>query len=401
MDKIEEINASLKQVSDQIKAHAEKAEKEIKAHAKLSEETRASVDELLTQQGELKARLLNAELMVAKLEQNTGYAYAPKSIGATFTESDEFKQYQANPRGTFAMRINAAVTTDGGSSGSNGDLIAPHRVPGIQMPPQYRLTIRDLILWGRTNSNSVEFARELAFTNNANVVSENPSGGKPESDITFEADFAPIVDIAHTIQVTNQILADVPQLQSYINGRMQRGLKEAEEEQLLNGSGMGKNINGIMTQADDFSFSGINVQNETRVDRLRLAILQAELTGYSADGIVLSVVDWGAIELTKDATNSYLFTNARTTMQPTLWGRNVVVSGSMAANDFLVGVFGGGLAVQGWDREDMDVQISFEDRDNFIKNMATIRVEERVGLTVYRPDAFVAGDFSDLDSSSI
>ena len=58
---IEQINASLKSVSDQLKAHAERAEKEIKASAKLSEETRASVDKMLTVQGELQARLQAAE----------------------------------------------------------------------------------------------------------------------------------------------------------------------------------------------------------------------------------------------------------------------------------------------------------------------------------------------------
>ena len=42
------INASLKQVGDDLRAYAERSEKEIKAHAKLSDETRAKVDELLT-----------------------------------------------------------------------------------------------------------------------------------------------------------------------------------------------------------------------------------------------------------------------------------------------------------------------------------------------------------------
>ena len=54
---IEAINASLKSVGDQLRANAEKSEKEIKAHAQLSEETKASVDNLLTAQGELNALL--------------------------------------------------------------------------------------------------------------------------------------------------------------------------------------------------------------------------------------------------------------------------------------------------------------------------------------------------------
>lgn len=53
----------------------------------------------------------------------------------------------------------------------------------------------------------------------------------------------------------------------------------------------------------------------------------------------------------------------------------------------LVGAFG--LAARLHDRMDVEVLISSEDRDNFIKNMLTIRAEERTALAVRVPDAFV------------
>lgn len=396
---IKEINAALAKVSDQIKAHAELADKELKANAKLSEETRASVDKLLTTQGELMARLATAEQMVAKLETGAagGGQAAAQSVGEQVTASEEYQAFATNPRGTFRMGVQAAIGSGGNSA---GDLIVPDRVPGVVAPGLRRLTIRDLLNWGRTVSNSIEFVRELQFTNNAAPVSENPTNGKPQSNITFEADSAPVVTVAHFIHASKQILADVAMLQSYIDGRLRYGLKLVEEEQLLKGSGTGLNIDGIYTQATNFVNPGVTVQAETRIDRLRLALLQVELSEYWADGIVLSPLDWAAIELTKTADNAYLFSNPRAQTLPGLWGRNVVPTQAMDAGDFLVGAFGGGLAVQGWDREDANVVISLEDRDNFIKNMATIRAEERLALTVYRPSAFVKGGFDGLDPSS-
>lgn len=394
---IEQINANLKEIGDQLKSHAERADKEIKAHQKLSEETRASVDKLLTQQGELQARLATAEQLLAKVQNGGGDAAGPRSVGEQITESDEFKAFAANPRGSFRMGVQAAITTGAGSA---GDLVVPDRIPGIQAPALRRLTIRDLISWGRTTSNSIEYARELVFTNNADVVSENPTGGKPQSDITFEADSAPIVTIAHWVPASKQVLSDVPMLQSYVDGRLRYGLKFKEEAQLLKGSGVGLNIDGIYTQASSYVNPGVVVQAETRIDRLRLALLQVELAEYWADGIVISPLDWAAIELTKTTDNAYLFANPRAQNLPGLWGRNVVPTQAMDASDFLVGAFGGGLAVEGWDREDVSVTISLEDRDNFIKNMATILCEERVGLTVYRPQAFVKGDFTGLEIAS-
>lgn len=392
----EAISAELTKISDQIKAQAEIAEKEIKAHAKLSEETRASVDKLLTEQGALQARLASAEQLVAKIEQGGGEHRGPQSLGEQFTANEDFGAWAQRPSNRFSMDLKAAVTSTGSSA---GDLIVPDRVPGIKAPGLQRLTIRDLLSWVRTTSNSVEFVRETGFTNNAAPVSENPTGLKPESNIVFEADSAPVVTIAHWIHASKQVLADIPMLQGYIDGRLRYGLKLKEEVQLLKGSGVGLNIDGLYTQATAYANPGVTVQAETRIDRLRLALLQVELAEAWADGIVISPIDWAAIELTKTDDNAYLFANPRGQNLPGLWGRNVVPTTAMDADEFLVGAFGGGVAAEGHDREDVTVSVATQDDRDFVKNMVKILMEERLALTVYRPEAFVKGDFDGIDPS--
>lgn len=394
---IEAINASLKQVGDQLRANAEKAEKEIKAHAKLSEETKASVDKLLIEQGELNARLQAAEQLMVKLEQGGGRD-APKSMGQHVVDAEGFQAFAASASGggkaSFTTSVRAAITTVDESAGS---LVQPQRL-GLIQPTQQRLFLRDLLSWGRTTSNSIEYVRETGFTNSADVVSENPANPKPESDLTFEPDSAPIATIAHWVRASRQVLSDVAMLQSYIDGRLRYGLKLKEEAQLLKGSGVGLNIHGLYTQASAYQNPGVAVQAETAIDRLRIALLQVNLAEYEGDGIVLSPLDWAAIELTKTTDNQYLFTTPTGLAVPGLWGRPVVATQSMDAGEFLVGSFQQGA--QGWDREDVSVTVSTEDRDNFVKNMVTILCEERVGLTVYRPEAFVKGDFDGLPASA-
>lgn len=393
----EAISTELKRIGDDVKSMAETAQKEIKASAKMSEETRAKVDELLTKQGELQANLQAAEQKLARIEAGGGNDPHALTWGEQVADSDDFKAWAKRPNARFSMDVKAVVTS---GSSSAGDLIVPDRVPGIQVPGLRRLTIRDLITFGRTTSNSVEYVRELAFTNNAAPVSENPSSTKPESNITFEALSAPVATIAHWVHASKQVLSDVPMLQSYIDGRLRYGLKLKEELQLLKGSGSGLNINGILTQADAYVNPGVTVQAETIIDRLRLALLQVELSEYFADAIVLNPIEWAAIELLKTSDNAYLFASPRAITTPILWGRNVVPTQAMDQGDFLVGAFGGGMAVQGWDREDITMAIATQDDRDFVKNMVKILVEERVALTVYRPSAFVAGDFADLASSS-
>lgn len=391
-----QVQADLKQVGDDLKAYAEQSKKEIDRHQAMSEETKAKVDEMLTKQGELNARLQAAEQLLVS-GKDSGQS-RPVSMGRFVAESEEF---QANAeklmraKGSFSVNVQAAITSD---TSSGGDLIEPTRVAGVVMPPERRLTIRDLLSWGRTTSNSIEYVQETGFTNNADVVSENPSDGKPESDLVFDLTSAPIATIAHWIHASKQVLGDATMLQSHIDGRLRYGLKLKEEAQLLKGSGVGLNINGIITQASAYANPGVSVENDTIIDRLRIAMLQVQLAEYTADGIVLNPIDWANIELSKDSQGRYIFANPLALAGPVLWGLPVVATQSMDQGEFLTGAFR--MGAQGWDREDTSVMISTEDRDNFIKNMVTILCEERVGLTVYRPEAFVTGDLTIASSGA-
>ena len=69
----------------------------------------------------------------------------------------------------------------------------------------------------------------------------------------------------------------------------------------------------------------------------------------------------------------------------------IVASTAISEGTFCVGSFAMGAQV--WDREQASVQISYEDGNNFVKNMATVLCEERLALTVYRPKAFRKGTF--------
>lgn len=392
-----QVQADLKKVGDDLRKYAEQAEKDLKAHSQLSEEVKADVDKMLVNQGELQARLKAAEQLLVKLDGGDGGNGRQESAGDTFINAEGFDAWRLQAAGggrhSFTASVKAAITS---AAGSGGSLVEPTRA-GLVQPVTQRLTIRDLLSWGRTTSNSVEFVRETGFTNNAAPVSENPQSPKPESDLTFELDSEAVATIAHWVRASKQVLSDVAMLQSYIDQRLRYGLLLKEELQLLKGSGVGLNINGIYTQATPYSNPGVAVQAETAIDRLRIAMLQVNLAELETDGIVLNPIDWTAIELTKDRNNNYVFATPTGLAVPGLWSRPVVATKSMDLSDFLVGSFQQGA--MGWDREDVNVTVSTDDRDNFVKNMVTILCEERLALTVFRPEAFVKGDFDGLPAS--
>ena len=235
--------------------------------------------------------------------------------------------------------------------------------------------------------------RETIFTNNAATVAENPSSPKPQSDLGYALANAPTRTIAHFIMASKQILADAPQLQSMIDNRLRFGLAYMEDIQLLNGDGTGTNLSGLNTNAIPYvQPTGVSVTNETMIDRLRLAMLQTTLALFPATGIVLNPIDWASIELKKDSTNRYLWGNPSGLLGPTIWSLPIAESLAEPQNNFLVGAFK--YAAQIFDREDANVLVSTEDRDNFVKNMVTILAEERLALAIYRPQALIKGTFT-------
>jgi HK97 family phage major capsid protein len=199
--------------------------------------------------------------------------------------------------------------------------------------------VRDLLMQGRTNSNAIQYVQESAFTNAAATVSETAGTTKPQSDLQFALQTSNVTTIAHWVQATRQILDDVPQLQSYINGRLQYGLGFVEDNQLLNGAGTGTDLNGIYTAATAMTDQGI-VASPTKIDVLRAAILQATLANLPATGIVLHPQDWFTIETAKDSQARYFVGDPRTASSPRLWGLPVVETLAMTAGNLLVGSFG-------------------------------------------------------------
>lgn len=387
-----ETQGKLLDTTKELKSWMEKANGEIAAVKSIESETKAAMEKLAAKAGELTDKCLELERKMTAGKEDSQQAH--QSFGEQFVKSDAF-QAMAQGRSKFArMEFKTAIIN---ATGQNQPLVAADRIPGIINNPNRVLTIRDVLPVGRTSSNLVEFTKENVFTNNANAQYASPAREnvtKPESGITFTLASAAVVTLAHFIPVSRQVLDDAPQLQSYVNGRLTYGLKLEEEDQLLNGAGTSGNLSGILASGNNTAYNR-RVTGDTKLDTLRKAITQAALSEYTADTIVLNPEDWEAIELLKTSYGEYIFGGDMGPidgMAPRVWGKRVVATNSIAEGTFLVGAMNMGAQI--WDRMDAAVQISYEDGDNFKKNMATLLAEERLALTVYRPAAFIKGTFA-------
>jgi len=392
----EKVTAALNTATATFDSRAEAALAEAKKSGALSAETKEVVDKALTEinalslaQAKLKEQLEQTEQNVVRAQKGSEREKI-KTPGAQVVAFDGLKDFASRVSGNERTRISipvrdvrAALTSVDVPAG----VIEPDRDPNISALPKRRLFVRDLLSVGRTKAPAIFWVQQTGFTNNAAVVAENTK--KPESTISYEPKTTAVTTIAHLFKASKQVLDDFTQLASDIDSEMLYGLKYAEEEELLFGDGTGVHLKGIVPQASAYA-PAFEVNAQTPIDDIRLAMLQAQLARLPASGTVLHYTDWARIELTKDAMGRYIVANPLGLLGPVLWALPVVPTEIAAmVGKFLTGGFKGGAQI--YDREDANVVIATENNDDFEKNMITIRCEERLALAVKRPEAFIYG----------
>lgn len=353
-----------------------------------------AVEERLKELGvnitETKARLDDVEQKSARRGGGEDGSET-KSWGAQFIESAglaAFSDEMSRP-GRFRLDIKANITT-GGTSG--GPLGLPSFRDGLNNIPQRRMQVRDLLPVIGISSGSVEYPQQTTRTNAAAPVAEGAV--KPESAYGWTMQTVNPKVIAHWVPASRQILDDAPQLRGVIDTELRYGLALKEEEQLLNGSGTGENLNGLVTNATPYAAPIDPAGSETMLDTIALAILQSALAEEPADGAVIHPSDWMRMRLLKDADGKYILGDPAASVPPVLFGLPVVATQAMTVDKFLVGNFQRAATI--YDRWSPRVEVSTEHADFFTRNMVAILCEERLAQAIKNAAALTYGDFGNI-----
>lgn len=329
------------------------------------------------------------------------------SFGQRMIDSEEFKAVQeSGGRGVATIKLEQRDLVHTGVLPA--DYVEPMRIPGIQRPSDPFGSLRDVLTVGQTNSDALIYFRETSFTNNAAEVGEatatdGSTGRKPESALTFDQVTESVVTIAHWIPITKQTLWNAPELRSYIEGRLIDGLRMREDAQLLNGNGTGNNLTGLLNvtgvQAlDDAYFTANplanNGNNENFNRVLRARTLIATVGRASANFVVMNPMDHEVFMSTTDANHQYFGAGPFAAGNvPTLWGMRTVVNEHIDAGTVLVG---DGRQATIFDRMQAQISVGTID-DQFVRNQLTILAENRLGLAVFRPQAFAVVELAEAE----
>jgi HK97 family phage major capsid protein len=267
-------------------------------------------------------------------------------------------------------------------------LVAPASattVPVVVPGPILPLRMRDLIPNGRTSGGAILYVRETSFTSSP-IAPIKPGDLKPQADLTYEVQLQPVITIPAYMKLPKQYWQDFAMFQSWMDSRLLYGLAQTEEGQLLNGNGVAPNLQGFMLvalAAPPLTAPPAGAGAVLAGVASGIAFLYGN--GYMPTGIVLNPNDFGVMLLS-------LGTPEYVTTPVSLWGIPVVVSKAMPSGSYLVGQFNPFSQI--FDREEVAVEVADNNEDDFIKNLVTVRAEERLALAIYQPAAFAKGTFT-------
>ncbi len=344
-----------------------------------------------------------ASIAVASGAQAHEVARHAKSLGEQFIGSDEFKALIASGGATMSSPWQVEGPDLGGGSWGRKDVYTTLPT-GASIPPRFGTVdhdpliplahrtqrVRDLFPARPTTANLIDYFKVSGFTNAASVVPERVGGAfglKPQSTLAWTVAQAAVRTIAHWEVAHRNVLADAPALQATINTELLYGLRLQEDYQILQGTGTGEDLLGILNTPGIQTYSQSTVATDKSADAVRRAATRVMLAYYEPTGVVVHPYDWEEIELDKDSQGRYLYSQVAIGTQKVLWRMPVVDTPAMPQHTALVGAFG--LGAQLYDREQGSIRISESHADFFLRNAIVILAEERLALATKIPESFV------------
>ena len=386
---IDQLNAA----KDDLAAVKSRVERKAKA-------TKADVDDLAAAIARVKA----IQAKKAKADEAQAWLksafYSPQPVNTSAADTGDAASFggsmtEFKTLGAFAAHHIAKANT--GIKGARFDLSAPEfkaaapfTVNAATSPitdydmnvygARRELMVADLFGTEEISGNAITYYVEgSAVQGGPAVVAEGAAKPLTSWDITPVT--KALQKVAAHYKESSELLEDAPWMASSIDSRGIHLHMLAVESFLLSELSATSGIQtGAQLDADGVFDAMTKIRNAS---------------GFAADGIVVSPADYQTMRLAKDKNDQYLaggpfygqYGNGTIVEQPGLWGLRTAVSASVPQGTAYVGAFklGGSVVTKGGIR----VDVSNSNEDDFVKNMVTVLIEQRLALALRYPAAFV------------
>jgi HK97 family phage major capsid protein len=335
---------------------------------------------------ELKKSLIEMNKAKVSQEQEKRKSFADSIGEAMEGKQAEVNEYLANKNKGYQVALKAASNM-GVVTGAVGPLYTPIVGPAHEM-----VHARNFIPVSPTVSNLIRYVR---FTNddvNGVVGIATINSLKNQFDYIETIVDAPVIKIAGWINVADEFLEDIVGATSWLSADLPMKLYDAEDVEVFKGPGTTGHLSGLYTNATALTlpYAGV-LSTANNIDKLLAASTYVRRQKRVATAAWTSPEDYLNILINKSSGATAVYTypivfNGNTNMLM-LGDLPVIQHTVFNPGEGFVGDFTTGCRI--FQKADATLRFSTENVDNFVKNVTTVLVEERIALADFYPESFV------------
>lgn len=269
-------------------------------------------------------------------------------------------------------------------------------LPGVGQIPRRRTYVKDRIRVQPVSTEYIKYVdQETAVRDAKNVAGCAES--THTTKLTWEVLNIQVKKVRDMVDICIDMLDDYDFVEGEIRNLVDSSVQLHVDSQLLLGDGLTSNINGIASYSSTFAANNpaadysASVQAATLVDLIVVAAAQISAFGqensWMADTVYLNPRDYTLMLLLKDQNDNYIKTNqikpnlvSMINGQMYINGEILVVKNpNVPANEFYIFDSMQATILM---RKSVVVEFSFENKNNFEREIVTVKAYERLNLLV-------------------
>lgn len=245
------------------------------------------------------------------------------------------------------------------------------------------------VILGNNNGGTVRWSEQVAVTNNATDIAE-ATAPTVQSNITWGEKSLEGKRLVDFVKIGLDMIKDVDYVLGEVQALVNKNMKLKENDALINGTGLGTEMSGLLTYAEVFRTAGISIEKANLVDlvnRISLQVTMDMLGGAAATNFIASPIDIQPLKEAKATDGKYLFERWALGENPSIGGVSFVANPLVAQNTLIAGDFTLGTL---FIFDDLLIEMVRTENDE-LTNKVTIKAYKRENLRIKDVDkkAFV------------
>jgi hypothetical protein len=340
---------------------------------------------------ELKAKFVELETTIKSLTENAKREIEVKKslVDVLRAKQEEIKDVVKSGKGKVTLNVKAQMNpTDIGQRDDYAFFL-----PAVDKPVRSPRIV-DLFRRTQVDREYIKYREQDTVTRDAKVVVACATSTS-DTKVTFVNKTVQIQKIRDFVDVCIDMMDDYSFVASQVEKLVNESVKLKEESEILLGTGNILSIDGIASEFDPANvlapytgaFASPTLAELTGAMKAQIYTFGQE-NAWDADTIVLNYNDYVKFMHQKNAEGDYLLPNFVMQGEGILNGMKIVTSPLVSANSLYVFDSTKGEIL---DRQSAQLEMSYENNDNFEHEIVTLKVVERLQFHVstIEQDAFM------------